>query len=208
MSEKFSFSNMNNAWQKLAWLWIALFYGLWGYWTVHELLYPSTTDIPYRTPFLLGSTALAFGLFGWFIWQNRQKTYTLNIEIDSKPAIIVFQCILIIWLMQLFIAPLVVWVISGLLAIIYSYLPLRPAIVYIFQLFIFGGIGTSNVVGYGPFELWGTLAQVAFFASFAFVTSIFAVWINRVIEQSNDRRELIEELQTTQALLVLSLIHI
>ncbi len=185
----------------MSWLWAVLFYGLWGYWLIYELLYPSTTNIPFRAPFLIGSTAVAFALFGWFLWQNGKKSYSLNIEIDPKPALIVFQCILIIWFIQIFIAPLIVWTLSGLLAIIYTYLPLRPSIAYIFEMFIFGGIGTSNVVGYGPFSFWGTLSHVTFFTSFALVTSIFAVWIHRVIEQSNDRRELIEELQTTQALL-------
>ena len=201
MKEMFSFSYMNNAWQKLSWFWTVLFYGLWGYWLVYELLYPSTIGVPYRTPFLISSTALAFLLFGWFLWQNKQQTYSLNNEIDPKPALVIFQCILIIWLVQLFMAPLIVWTLSGLLGIIYTYLPIRPSIVYIFEMFIFGGIGTSNVIGYGPFSFLGTLSHVAFFISFALVTSIFAVWINRVIEQSNDRRELIEELQTTQALL-------
>lgn len=125
----------------------------------------------------------------------------LNNEIDPKPALIVFQCILLIWFIQIFMAPLIVWTLSGLLGVIYTYLPLRPAITYIFEMFAFGGIGTANVIGYGPFSLWLTLGQMAFFLSFALVTSIFAIWISRVIEQSNDRRELIEELQTTQALL-------
>ena len=184
------------AWHKFSWVWSIALFGLWGYWTYFALNNP-TNEIPYRDLLIISATALALAIYTWFWVHNIRNP----IGGRSNPTVSLLVCLslVLIWFLQIFIAPTVVWTMSALIAIIYVHNPIKRAIALIILLFTLGGIAVANYLGTAPFSLIGTFASVGFFLSFGLLTIILALWIDRIIVQSFERQNLIEELRSTQA---------
>jgi signal transduction histidine kinase len=176
----------DDAWEQTAWIWSALLYGVLAVATALALLdgQPRGGD----RWVMLGLAAL---MAAWHLAFER-----LGIPRRSPVPVLVYWAGLVtIWFFLAGLHPAYFSLLLGLYPQIFRLLHLRPAIL--------GAVALTVAVVWREVLLSGKplsenpRAVAGGLLSLLFGT-LFAIWITRIIEQSADRRELIEQLEATR----------
>jgi signal transduction histidine kinase len=176
----------DDAWEQGAWIWSALLYGVLGVATVLALLDGQPTG---RDRWVM--LALVAAMVAWTLVFER-----LGISEDAPRLVLVYWAGLVA--MWFFLAGIDQTYFSLLLALypqVFRLLRLRHAIP--------GAVALTVVVvwrevllsGRPLSENWAAIGGGALSLLFG---TLFAIWITRIIEQSYERRQLIEQLQSTR----------
>jgi signal transduction histidine kinase len=176
----------DDAWEQGAWIWSALLYGVLGVATVLALLdgQPAGRD---RWVML----ALVAAIAAWSLVFER-----LGISEDAPRLVLVYWGgLVVLWFFLAGIDPTYFSLLLGLYPQVFRLLRLRHAIP--------GAVALTVVVvwrevllsGRPLSENWGAIGGGAVSLLFGI---LFSIWITRIIEQSYERRQLIEQLQSTR----------
>jgi signal transduction histidine kinase len=173
-----------NAWVRWAGVWDALFYVL-----LVVALASSLLDMGFygrRQLVVVGLTVL-FGLWYWFMVRRHRRWIQKDIPMLVYAAGAITLCISLIWL-----SPSYNLLLFVMYSQLYSFLRIRLAI-------------PASVVLTAFLVLRGILAAPEAWPFWVFIATLsvlfgifFALWINSIIEQSQERQQLIRELESTR----------
>jgi signal transduction histidine kinase len=176
----------DDAWEQGAWIWSALLYGILGVATVLALLDGQPTG---RDRWVM--LALVGAIVAWTLVFER-----LGISEDAPRLVLVYWAgLVVMWFFLAGIDPTYFSLLLGLYPQVFRLLRLRHAIP--------GAVALTVVVvwrevllsGRPLSENWGAIGGGVLSLLFGI---LFSIWITRIIEQSYERRQLIEQLQSTQ----------
>jgi signal transduction histidine kinase len=176
----------DDAWEQGAWIWSALLYGILGVATVLALLDGQPTG---RDRWVM--LALVAAMAAWTLVFER-----LGISEDAPRLVLVYWAgLVVMWFFLAGIDPTYFSLLLGLYPQVFRLLRLRHAIP--------GAVALTVVVvwrevllsGRPLSENWGAIGGGVLSLLFGI---LFSIWITRIIEQSYERRQLIEQLQSTQ----------
>jgi signal transduction histidine kinase len=176
----------DDAWEQGAWIWTALLYGVLGVATVLALLdgQPSGGD---RWVML----ALVAAMAAWTLVFER-----LGLSEDAPRLVLVYWAgLVVMWFFLAGIDPTFFSLLLGLYPQVFRLLRLKHAIP--------GAVALTVVVvwrevllsGRPLSENWGAIGGGVLSLLFGI---LFSIWITRIIEQSYERRQLIEQLESTR----------
>ncbi|MEI2610560.1 MAG: sensor histidine kinase [Candidatus Promineifilaceae bacterium] len=183
-----STATRRNAWERLGWIWSAIFYIALILPTLIALFDAEVSAIDRR--WIIGLSVLS-SLWHWF-------GIRLMYQQSSGPrprslyTILYLLVAIALWDGLVNRHPIFFFTIGGLFSQLFFLLPLSRAIP--------GSILFSALVAYenGVELAWNDLALWAFVFS-SVVAVLVALWISAIIRQSSQRQELIEQLRQTQA---------
>jgi signal transduction histidine kinase len=173
-----------NVWIRWAGVWDALFYLLLAVVLVSSLL---DMGIYGRSQLVLGGLSVLFGLWYWFMIIRHRRWIQSDLPMLAYAAGAIALCVTLIWLNPTY--NLLLFVMYSQL---YSFLRIRwaiPASLVLTALLVLRGVVAAP-------EAWRSWVFIATLSVFFGI--FFALWINSIIEQSRERRELIEELESTR----------
>jgi signal transduction histidine kinase len=173
-----------NAWIRWAGVWDALFYVLLAVALVFSLLDLGLSGKP---QLVLGGLTVLFGLWYWFMIIRHRRWIQRDLPMLVYAAGAIALCVTLIWLNPTY--NLLLFVMYSQL---YSFLRIRwaiPASLALTALLVLRGVLAAP-------EAWRSWVFIATLSVFFGI--FFALWINSIIEQSRERRELIEELESTR----------
>jgi signal transduction histidine kinase len=177
----------DDAWDRHAWLWDAALYALFGLTAALALLDPATAGADRWL--VVGLTVLAAA------WHLAFRRLGLSDE-RPLPALVYIAGLLGIWFVLAGIHPAFFTVLLVLYPQIFRYLRLSlaiPAAIALSMAVVWREVLESGrPLWENPGAIVGGLVSVVF-------GSLFAIWITRIIEQSYERRELIEQLEATRS---------
>jgi signal transduction histidine kinase len=173
-----------HAWIRWARVWNVLFYAI-----LVVALACSLADVGLygRSQLVMGALTVLFGLWYWFMIIGHRRWIKRDVPMLVYAAGAIALCIALIW-----INPIYNLLLFVMYSQLYSFLTMRwaiPTSVLLTALLALRGI----VLAPESWPIWvfiGTLS--IFFGIF------FALWINSIIMQSQERRRLIEELESTR----------
>lgn len=176
-------------WVRYWWIWSVIFYGslLISILSTRQ----NHPQLPHSTPtfILIGIMAVAHAIFSWYPIHS-------GISPRGAPLSVVYMLGLIAcWYQLVTWHPSFNYLLFGLYSHIFGYLILRYAIPLSALLSILAAYVQSREAGI-PFGLSNPLLIFLVFSTI--IGGLLAVWIDQIIKQSSQRRELIEQLQTTQ----------
>ncbi|MCP4357918.1 MAG: sensor histidine kinase [Chloroflexi bacterium] len=179
-----------DVWVKWDWLWKTIFYVAVFISVVLMLL-----DDGRRAPIWM-LLALAAFLTIWH-WAGIKLTYKQEADWEDKAPVrfFVFLVDIILWLILVNLSPAYYFVLFGMFGQIFRYLPIRFAIVETLILTAailyaqYGQEGQTLSLRDPLFWLYLLLGAVGI---------TLGIWVSAIINQSTRRRELIEQLETTQ----------
>jgi signal transduction histidine kinase len=173
-----------NAWIRWSGFWDALFYVLLVVALASNLL--DMGPFGWRQLAIIGLTVL-FGLWYWFMIMRHRRWIQKDFPMLVYAAGAIALCITLIWINASYYLLLFV-----MYSQLYSFLRIRwaiPASVVLTAFLVLRGILEAP-------EAW---PYWVFIATLSVLFGIFfALWINSIIEQSQERRQLIEELESTR----------
>jgi signal transduction histidine kinase len=173
-----------NAWIRWAGVWDALFFVL-----LAVALASSLVDMGVygRRQLVIGGLTVLFGLWYWFMIMRHRRWIQRTLPMLVWAAGTIALCIALIWL-----SPVYNLLLFVMFSQIYSFLEIRwaiPVSLVLTALLALRGILVAP-------ESWPTWV---FIATISVLFGIFfALWINSIIQQSRERQELIEELESTR----------
>jgi signal transduction histidine kinase len=173
-----------NVWIRWAGVWDALFYVLLAVVLVSSLL---DMGLYGRSQLVLGGLSVLFGLWYWFMIIRHRRWIQSDLPMLAYAAGAIALCVTLIWLNPTY--NLLLFVMYSQL---YSFLRIRwaiPASLVLTALLVLRGVVAAP-------EAWRSWVFIATLSVFFGI--FFALWINSIIEQSRERRELIEELESTR----------
>ena len=178
-----------DVWLKWDWLWKALFYAAVIISTWLMLL-----DDDRKAP--VGVMLLLTGILLLWHWGGLKLSYRKS---DDWSDHIIFRFIVILgvivlWFVLVNLSPAYYFTLFGLFGLIFRHLPLRYAVIAVLTLT--GFIIYEQMAG-AAFSLTNPTIWVFLFTALGAI--ILGVWITAIIGQSMRRRELIEQLEATQA---------
>ncbi|CAN5867594.1 hypothetical protein BH18ACT11_BH18ACT11_24960 [soil metagenome] len=179
-----STARSTHAWIRWAKVWDVLFYAI-----LVVALASSLADMGLygRSQLLMGALTALFGLWYWFMIFRHRRWIQRDVPMLVYAAGAIALCIALIW-----INPIYNLLLFVMYSQLYSFLAMRwaiPTSIFLTALLALRGI----VLAPGSWPIWvfiGTLS--IFFGIF------FALWIDSIIVQSQERRRLIEELESTR----------
>ncbi len=173
-----------HAWIRWARVWDALFYVVLAIALVSSLADMGLNGIP---QLVMGVLTLAFGFWYWFMTIRHRRWIQSNVPMLVYAAGAIALCIALIW-----INPIYNWLLFIMYSQLFSFLTMRWAIpIAIFLTVILALRGILLTPESWPVWVFvGTLSS-----SFGI---FFALWIDSIIAQSQERRRLIEELESTR----------
>lgn len=176
-----------DAWERLGWLWIAIFYGAL---VITSALALSDDELAGNARWIVIALVLFLGVWQAALIGLGQDRVWGNARLGFPLMLVGLAA----WYPLIFIHPIFYFLLAGIFPSLFIYMKIPLAIVLSLiytVLFILGQAQGSSVSLGDPF-VWGTAGAV--------LTGILlGVWINAIIGQSMRRRELIEELEATQA---------
>lgn len=180
-----------DAWEKWEWLWESLFYAtiLISFGIV---LFSSERAVP-----LWVSGLLTGGVLLWH-WLGMRWAYRGLTSWDERP-LLRFAVILgdiVLWFMLVNISPAFYIALFGAFIMVFRHLPIRYAGIAAVLLMIATIFEQLSDTG-DSFSLSDPVIWLFFFM--AMVSVILGFWISRIIDQSTQRRQLIEQLEAAQA---------
>lgn len=142
-----------------------------------------------------GARALAFGLsLLWAAWHAAFAPKLQRRRTGVAPEVGYTAITMLLWLGLTVIHPAYFWTTFSVYWQLYSILPTRWAIPL--SVAFTAIIGLRNYLVEPGTNAWSVLLYVGPSALFG---TIFALWLSHIIDQSAERRELIEELESTRA---------
>lgn len=179
-----------DVWEKWEWLWKALFYGSVLVSAVLMVLDDDRTAPIWAAGLLTGFLAL------WH-WTGLKWAYQGESYRDDR-ALIRFAVILgdmLLWFILVNISPAYYFVLFGLFGQVFRHLPIRFAVPS--AIFLMAAIYYLEVSDSGePFSLTNPIVWV--FVLLTLSGIVLGVWVSRIIDQSVQRRQLIEQLEAAQ----------
>ena len=180
-----------DAWEKWEWLWKTIFYAtvLVSFGVV---IFSSDRSVPlWLTGLLTG------GMLLWH-WFGIRWAYQGLTSWDERPlprfAIITGDIIL--WFVLVNLSPAFYIALFGMFLMVFRHLPIRYAVLAAVLLMV-ATIFEQIDDGGGSFSLTDPLIWLFLFM--ALVSILLGFWISSIIEQSTQRRQLIEQLEATRA---------
>lgn len=176
-----------DAWERLGWLWIALFYGA----------LVMTSALALSDEELTGNARwVAIGLL-LFLGVWRAALIGLGQDRVWSNARLGFPLMLVglaAWYPLIFIHPIFYFLLAGIFPSLFIYMKIPLAIVLslIYTVLVILGQAQGGSVSLGDPFVWGTAGAVL-------MGILLGVWINAIIGQSMHRRQLLEQLEAAQA---------
>jgi signal transduction histidine kinase len=175
----------SDAWDQYDWVWDAALYTLLGLITVLVVLDPATGDGRWAAVALAGATA------GWHLTLQR-----LGVS-EARPRLVLVYLagLLVLWFVLAGIHPAYFSLLLVLYPQVFRYLRMSRAVPAAVTLTVAVVWREVLVSGRPLSENWGAI--VGGLISVVFGT-LFALWLTRIIDQSYERRRLIEQLEATR----------
>ena len=180
-----------DVWVKWDWLWKVIFYT-----AVIVSTWLMLLDDDLKTPDWVA--LLLTGILLIWHWGGLKLTYRKPVVLDNhaKFRFIVIIGVIVLWFMLVNVSPAYYFVLFGLFGQVFLHLPLRYGVIAILILtgtFIYAQLADNSAT----FSLTNPLIWVFFLTSLSAI--ILGAWITAIIGQSTQRRQLIEQLEATQA---------
>jgi len=180
-----------DAWEKWEWLWKSFFYAAFLVSFGIVLFSSDPTEPLWLTGLLTG------GVLIWHWFGMRQAYRDLNSWNERPhPRFAIITGDIIIWFILVNLSPAYYVSLFGLFIMVFRHLPIRYAVIAAVLLMtatIFEQLNGSDA----SFSLTDPVIWLFFFM--ALVSIILGFWISNIIEQSTQRRELIEQLEAARA---------
>ncbi len=180
-----------DVWVKWDWLWQALFYAAVGVSTWLMLL-----DDGRRAP--VTATLLLTALLLLWYWGGLKLAYGRAGGTDRGASMrfVVITGVIVLWFVLVNISPAYYFILFGLFGQLFRHLPLRYGVLAV--LLLTAAITAEQLAGAGAtFSLANPVIWLFLFSALGAI--VLGVWITAIIEQSLQRRRLIEQLEATQA---------
>jgi signal transduction histidine kinase len=183
-----SLARSQDAWERTDFLWSAIFLGTVLLALFFVLRDASITGTARQTAVIL-SVAIMGWHIGWVVYYRR----FINMRFHLVGGLIYNSILVALWFALVQIDEAFYFILFGLINQLYITLTLRWAA--IFTVLVLGlmaymqTIGEGNPVSWQVLLLYGVLAAVGI---------MIGVWLERIIRQSSERRNLIEQLEATQ----------
>ena len=173
-----------HAWVRWAKMWDALFYVV----LVLALAFSLVEAESYgRAQLLVAALTIIFGLWYWFMIIRHRRWIQRDVPMLVYAAGAIALCITLIWINPTY--NLLLFVIYSQL---YGFLPMRwaiPGSIVLTALLALRGVVSAPE----SWPVWATIATLS-----TVLGVFFALWIDSIIVQSQERRRLIEELESTR----------
>lgn len=180
-----------DVWVKWDWLWKALFYA-----AVVASTWLMLLDDDRKAPVWLG--LLLMGILLLWHWGGLKLAYRRSDELDDQVIFrfIVIIGVIVLWFALVNLSPAYYFTLFGLFGLVFRHLPLRYGVIAI--LILTGSIIYEQLADAGE-TLSLTNSTIWLFLFTALGAIVLGVWITAIIGQSTRRRQLIEQLEATQA---------
>ena len=187
-----SYSQKGDIWLRLGWIWWLLFYLSVSIPILLSWNDPDLSTADQRNILLLGGVVVVLHLGGTILLPRRFPM------LERHPAAmsLVMAGIVVCWIFLVRIHPVFHFTLAGLFSQVFFLLPMKAAIP--------GSIVISALVAYlqmtengSPFSLNRPLLFM--YALMSLVAILVSLWINAIISQSVQRRNLIEQLEQSQS---------
>ncbi|MCA9867540.1 MAG: sensor histidine kinase [Anaerolineae bacterium] len=180
-----------DVWVKWDWLWKALFYA-----AVVASTWLMLLDDDRKAPVWLG--LLLTGILLLWHWGGLKLAYRRSDELDDQVIFrfIVIIGVIVLWFALVNLSPAYYFTLFGLFGLVFRHLPLRYGVIAI--LILTGSIIYEQLADAGE-TLSLTNSTIWLFLFTALGAIVLGVWITAIIGQSTRRRQLIEQLEATQA---------
>ena len=180
-----------DAWEKWEWLWKSLFYAtvLISFGIV---LFDSNQTTPLWVTGLLTVVMLLWHRFGMRLAYKNLSSW----DERPLPRFVVILGDIVLWFLLVNISPAFYIVLFGTFIMVFRHLPIRYAVIAAVLLMaatIFEQLSDTG----GSFNLTDPVIWLFFFM--VLVSVILGFWITNIINQSTQRRQLIEQLEAAQA---------
>lgn len=186
-------------WMRWGWVWSAIYIAsLLICLTVTILVVDHTVA---EIVWMIVLTILSVGWHCWwrFIYPGRYGDSKFR---DTPIAMSLHMIgMAIFWYLSVQVSDIFIYALSGIYGLFFYMLPIGWAII---EMLIFSVVVvlTINQRTLGGVDFWNSDSLI--FISFLVVGSLFGLWINGIINQSHQRRELLEELERTRGELAAS----
>jgi signal transduction histidine kinase len=178
-------------WLNWEWLWRGVFYGSLVL-SVGFMLADDDLGVPIGVAILLTVILTLWHILG-MRWAYR---HLQNWESDTLPRFIVIMVDIMLWFVLVNFSLAYYFVLFGLFIQVFRHLPRRLATIA--SIFLTGALIFEQLTDAGePFSLDNPSLWLFLFIGLAAI--FMGIWISAIIEQSAERRLLIEQLETTQA---------
>ncbi|MEZ4645275.1 MAG: sensor histidine kinase [Chloroflexota bacterium] len=189
MSELKTTDTQRDVWERTGWIWTAVFHLNLFVILIIGLSDPDNAAM--RLPILAWGVGLAmwqigllYGLSRWG-WYKRPYLTTLLVGLG-----------VFFWFQLVHINPFFYFLLGGLFPFVYIFLPIRWAI---FMTLIINSLAAyDNYLRSGRPTHWFDTGWL-YWLAYSAMAILLGIWIYAIIRQSTQRRELIEQLQATQA---------
>ena len=180
-----------DVWERYTWLWDGIFYIAV---VVSAVLagFDETASVPYWLTLLLTAVLLLWHAVGMALIYRQMTTW----EAYAGVRFIVIVGDMLLWIVLVNISPAFYLSLFGLFGQVFRHLPIRYAAVAILILTA-GTIAEQVSDSNTPVDLTSPVVWV--FVLTALAAILLGLWVSAIIGQSTRRRELIEELEATQA---------
>jgi signal transduction histidine kinase len=178
-----------DVWVKWDWLWKALFYA-----AVMGSTWLMLLDDNRKAQ--IWAALLLTGVLLLWHWGGMKLAYKKSDDVDDRAGFlfIVFIGIIVLWFALVNISSAYYFTLFGLFGLIFRHLPLRYGVIAV--LILTGFIIYEQLAG-ATFSLANPTIWIFLFTALGAI--ILGVWITAIIGQSTRRRQLIEQLEATQA---------
>jgi signal transduction histidine kinase len=180
-----------DVWVKWDWLWKAIFYA-----AVIVSTWLMLLDDDRKAP--IWAMLLLTGILLLWHWGGLKLAYRKSDDLDKYAifSFIVIIGVIVLWFALVNMSPAYYFTLFGLFGQIFSHLPLRYGVIAV--LILTGSIIYEQLADAGAtFSLTNPTIWVFLFTALGSI--ILGVWITAIIGQSTRRRQLIEQLEATQA---------
>ena len=180
-----------DVWVKWDWLWKAIFYA-----AVIVSTWLMLLDDDRKAP--IWAVLLLTGILLLWHWGGLKLAYRKSDVLDNHAifSFIVIIGVIVLWFALVNMSPAYYFTLFGLFGLIFRHLPLRYGVIAV--LILTGSIIYEQLADAGAtFSLTNPTIWVFIFTALGAI--ILGVWITAIIGQSTRRRQLIEQLEATQA---------
>ncbi|MBE2223041.1 MAG: hypothetical protein IAF02_15965, partial [Anaerolineae bacterium] len=183
-----SLARSQDAWERTNFLWSAIFLGAVFLSLFFLLRDQSITGAARQTAVILSIIIIAWHI-GWVVYYRR----VIHMRFHLVSGLIYTSVLVALWFALVQIDEAFYFILFGLISQFYITLTIRWAA--IFTVLVLGLMAYMQTIGEGnPFS-WQIVLLYAIMAS---VGIMIGVWLERIIRQSIERRDLIEQLEATQ----------
>jgi signal transduction histidine kinase len=183
-----SLARSQDAWESIDFLWSIIFLGAVILALFFALRDVALTASARQTAVILSVTIMGWHI-GWIVYYRR----FINIRFHLVGGLVYNSVLIALWFALVQIDEAFYFILFGLISQFYIILTIRWAA--IFTVLVLGLMAYMQTIGEGnPFS-WQV---VLLYAIMAAVGIMIGVWLERIIRQSMERRDLIEQLEATQ----------